>query len=60
VPERDDSDVGGWLRRCGHRQSGSPRAMTLDLVETGFDVSDRLSWEQTTDLVSVASLNEQA
>ena len=34
--------------------------MTLDLVETGFDVSDRLSWEQTTDLVSVASLNEQA
>ena len=59
VPEAD-SDVGRWLQGCGHVLSASPRAMTLDLADAVFDISDELDWDQTSDRVMVASLNEQA
>ena len=59
VPEGDRA-VGEWLEQSGHRLSGGPRAMTLDLVAAEFDVSDELDWERTNDVATLASLNEQA
>lgn len=59
VPEGDRS-VGEWLLQSGHRLSGSPRAMTLDLVNADVDMSNALGWERTEDVAVLAALNEEA
>lgn len=59
VPEAD-REVGDWLEQCGHRLSGSPRAMTCELADVEFDVADELDWEVTTDVAPVARINEDA
>jgi GNAT superfamily N-acetyltransferase len=59
VPE-SDRHVAEWLQQRGHRLSGSPRAMTCALADVQFDVDDWLDWEVTTDVASVARLNEDA
>jgi GNAT superfamily N-acetyltransferase len=59
VPD-GDSAVGEWLQNCGHELSGSPRAMTLELVDREFDVSDELECERKGDVAALASINEQA
>ncbi len=58
VPE-GDREVGEWLQKSGHRVSGSPRAMTLNLVDADLDVPE-LDWEPTGDVAALAALNEQA
>jgi GNAT superfamily N-acetyltransferase len=59
VPEGDRS-LGEWLSQSGHRLSGSPRAMTLDLVDANIDASNALDWEHTEDVGVLAALNEEA
>jgi GNAT superfamily N-acetyltransferase len=59
VPDAD-SAIGEWLQSCGHEPSGSPRAMTLDLVNRELDVSDELECDSTGDVAALASINEQA
>ena len=59
VPERDHA-VGEWLGASGHRLSGSPRAMMLDLSAVNLEFPDDVQWERTDDTATVAALNEQA
>lgn len=59
VPE-SDRHVGLWLQQRGHRLSGNPRAMACALADIEFDVADWLHSEVTTDVASVARLNEDA
>jgi ribosomal protein S18 acetylase RimI-like enzyme len=56
----DGPGVGEWLQSRGHRLSASPRAMTLDLADADFDVSGEPVLERSSDLGTVASLNERA
>jgi hypothetical protein len=44
----------------GHRLSGSPRAMLMDLGEIALDSADGADWERTEDAGVVAALNEEA
>jgi GNAT superfamily N-acetyltransferase len=59
VPERDRA-LGEWLEESGHRLSGSPRAMLMDLQEIALDSADGADWERTEDGAVVAALNEEA
>lgn len=59
VPERDRA-LKAWLESAGYRLSGSPRAMTLDLVNIDPETADDLHWERVEDAATIASLNEQA
>jgi GNAT superfamily N-acetyltransferase len=59
VPEAD-REIGDWLKQCGHRLSGSPRAMKCELGDVDVDVADGLDWDVTADVASVARLNEDA
>jgi GNAT superfamily N-acetyltransferase len=57
---RDDRTLREWLDSSGYRLSGSPRAMTLDLVGVDIERDDHLRWERTDDAAAVAALSEQA
>jgi GNAT superfamily N-acetyltransferase len=59
VPESDRA-MAECLERAGHRLTGKPRAMTMDLVEADFEVADDLDWECAGDVAALAALNEQA
>jgi GNAT superfamily N-acetyltransferase len=59
VPERDRA-LGEWLHESGHRLSGSPRAMMLDLCEIAVDSADDADWERAEDTGVLAALNEEA
>jgi ribosomal protein S18 acetylase RimI-like enzyme len=59
VPESDRATA-EWLERSGHRLSGAPRAMAMELVGADFEVGDDLEWERTGDVAALAAINDQA
>jgi GNAT superfamily N-acetyltransferase len=59
VPESDHA-LGEWLEESGHRLSGTPRAMLMDLEDIALDSADGGDCERTEDAGVVAALNEEA